>query len=80
MMTEEVKVLRAERDYWKEVANKLQSELDARQPKPVQITAEMVASLRKQTGEGIMCCNKALQFCNGDINEAAIWLREMGNI
>jgi hypothetical protein len=32
----------------------------------VEITREMVQALREETGEGIMCCHKALRDSNGD--------------
>ncbi|MND95511.1 Elongation factor Ts [compost metagenome] len=44
------------------------------------ITAEDVRSLRERTGEGLMSCKKALVDCNGDIEKAVIFLRNMGNL
>ena len=44
----------------------------------MEITASMVKELREATGAGMMDCKKALSECNGDMNEAANWLREKG--
>lgn len=38
--------------------------------------ASQVKELREITGAGMMDCKKALGECNGDINEAATWLRK----
>lgn len=43
-----------------------------------QITAAMVADLRKKTGVGMMECKKALTEANGDFDAAAKILREKG--
>lgn len=42
------------------------------------ITAQMVKELREKTGAGMMDCKKALQECNGDMEEAINFLREKG--
>ena len=42
------------------------------------ITAADVKTLRQQTGAGMMECKKALTECNGDIAEAAKYLKEKG--
>ena len=44
----------------------------------MEITASMVKELREATGAGMMDCKKALSECNGDMDEAANWLREKG--
>lgn len=44
----------------------------------MEIKASDVKSLRDSTGAGLMDCKKALMECNGDINEAAKYLREKG--
>ncbi|HEX28468.1 TPA: translation elongation factor Ts [Candidatus Poribacteria bacterium] len=44
----------------------------------MQVTAEMVKSLREKTGAGIMDCKKALQETNGDMEAAVEWLRRKG--
>lgn len=41
-------------------------------------TPQDVARLRAQTGAGMMDCKKALTEANGDMEKAAIWLREKG--
>ena len=38
----------------------------------------MVKELREATGAGMMDCKKALSECNGNMDEAANWLREKG--
>jgi len=45
---------------------------------PDEISAKDVAALRKQTGAGMMDCEKALQETGGDIELAKDWLREKG--
>ncbi|MBC8424494.1 translation elongation factor Ts [bacterium] len=42
------------------------------------ITAKMVADLRKQTNAGMMDCKKALVECEGDMDKAADHLRKKG--
>ncbi|MFI3271963.1 MAG: translation elongation factor Ts [Pseudomonadota bacterium] len=42
------------------------------------ITAAMVKELRDKTAAGMMDCKKALQECDGDINNAVDWLRQKG--
>ena len=44
----------------------------------MEITASMVKELREATGAGMMDCKKALSDCNGNMDEAANWLREKG--
>ena len=44
----------------------------------MEFTAKDVASLRARTNAGMMDCKQALTACNGDIEKAAIWLREKG--
>lgn len=41
-------------------------------------TASDIATLRAQTGAGMMDCKKALTESNGDMEKAQIWLREKG--
>lgn len=42
------------------------------------ISAKLVKELREKTGAGMMDCKRALQECDGDIDKAAIYLREKG--
>jgi elongation factor Ts len=42
------------------------------------ITAAQVKELREKTGAGMMDCKKALNKANGDLDEAAKFLREQG--
>ncbi len=42
------------------------------------ITAEMVKELREKSGAGMMDCKKALTETGGDIEKAAVFLREKG--
>ncbi|MCA9792612.1 MAG: translation elongation factor Ts [Candidatus Eremiobacteraeota bacterium] len=42
------------------------------------ISATMVKELRNKTGAGIMDCKEALKINNGDIEQAAGWLRQKG--
>jgi elongation factor Ts len=42
------------------------------------ITSALVNELRSKTGVGMMDCKKALVACNGDLAEAADWLRKQG--
>jgi len=44
----------------------------------MEITAKLVADLRKQTNAGMMDCKKALVECEGDIEKAAEHLRKKG--
>eukprot|EP00741_Cyanophora_paradoxa_P020975 tig00021319_g20249.t1 len=44
----------------------------------VEIAAATVKELRERTGAGMMDCKKALQECNGDMDEAAEFLRKKG--
>ena len=41
-----------------------------------EVTAALVAKLRKATGAGMMDCKKALEATEGDLEKAADWLRE----
>ena len=43
-----------------------------------EITAKLVKDLRDKTGAGMMDCKKALGECNGDLEEAIVWLRKKG--
>ncbi len=43
-----------------------------------EITASMVKELREMTGAGMMDCKKALNECNGNMEEAADFLRKSG--
>ncbi len=43
-----------------------------------EITASLVKELRERTGAGMMECKKALTENNGDIDDAAEWLRKSG--
>ena len=40
------------------------------------ISASMVKELRESTGAGMLDCKKALEACNGNLEEAVDWLRE----
>lgn len=42
------------------------------------ITLDMIKTLREKTGSGMMDCKKALAEANGDIEKAVAWLREKG--
>jgi elongation factor Ts len=42
------------------------------------ITAQDVQALRRQTGVGMMDAKRALEACNGNMEEAVRWLRERG--
>jgi elongation factor Ts len=42
------------------------------------ITADMVRQLREQTGAGMMDCKRALTEADGDVEKAALLLRERG--
>lgn len=44
----------------------------------MQITTEMIKSLRETTGAGILDCRKALEQSDGDLNAAMDFLREKG--
>lgn len=44
----------------------------------MEITIEMIKSLRESTGAGILDCRKALEQSNGDMNAALDFLREKG--
>ncbi len=44
----------------------------------MEITASMVKELREKTGAGMMDCKKALKECDGDIEKATSYLRELG--
>lgn len=42
------------------------------------VNANLVRELRDKTGAGVMDCKKALAESQGDLEQAAIWLREKG--
>ena len=42
------------------------------------VSASLVKELRELTGAGMLDCKKALEACNGSIEEATTWLREKG--
>jgi len=42
------------------------------------VSASLVKELRELTGAGMLDCKKALEECNGSIEEATTWLREKG--
>ncbi|MBM4288112.1 MAG: translation elongation factor Ts [Deltaproteobacteria bacterium] len=44
----------------------------------MEITAEKVKELRDKTNAGMMDCKKALKETNGDLEKAAVYLREKG--
>ena len=44
----------------------------------VAVSAKLVKELRDKSGAGMMDCKKALGECNGDIEEATVWLRKKG--
>lgn len=44
----------------------------------MEITASLVKELREKTGVGMMDCKKALNECNGDIEQAIDYLRKKG--
>jgi elongation factor Ts len=44
----------------------------------MEISAKLVKELRERTQAGMMDCKKALQECNGGLEEAVDWLRQKG--
>ena len=44
----------------------------------MEVTAEMVKTLRQQSGAGIMECKNALKETKGDVEEAIVYLRKKG--
>ena len=44
----------------------------------MEISASLVKELRDKTGVGVMDCKKALNECNGDIDQAIDYLRKKG--
>jgi len=42
------------------------------------VNANLVRELRDKTGAGVMDCKKALAESKGDLEQAALWLREKG--
>src|SRR5438128_7288448 len=42
------------------------------------VHANLVRELRDKTGAGVMDCKKALAESKGDLEQAAVWLREKG--
>jgi elongation factor Ts len=42
------------------------------------VNANLVRELRDKTGAGVMDCKKALAESQGDLEQAAVWLREKG--
>ena len=42
------------------------------------VNATLVRELRDKTGAGVMDCKKALAESKGDLEKAAVWLREKG--
>jgi elongation factor Ts len=43
-----------------------------------EVNANLVKELREKTGAGVMDCKKALAETGGDLEKAAVWLREKG--
>eukprot|EP01029_Cantina_marsupialis_P001944 TRINITY_DN11766_c0_g1_i1.p1 TRINITY_DN11766_c0_g1~~TRINITY_DN11766_c0_g1_i1.p1 ORF type:complete len:347 (-),score=131.60 TRINITY_DN11766_c0_g1_i1:964-2004(-) len=41
-------------------------------------TPKLIKELREKSGAGMLDCKKALNECNGDLEEAQTWLREQG--
>src|ERR1700756_2301080 len=46
--------------------------------KRMDVNANLVRELRDKTGAGVMDCEKALAESQGDLEQAAVWLREKG--
>jgi len=46
----------------------------------MEISAAMVKDLREKTGAGFMDCKEALTSCNGNMEEAILWLRKKDKI
>ena len=44
----------------------------------MEITTDMIKSLREETSAGVMDCKKALEEANGDLTAAISLLREKG--
>ncbi|MGH7813276.1 MAG: translation elongation factor Ts [Candidatus Binataceae bacterium] len=44
----------------------------------MEVNATLVKELREKTGAGVMDCKKALAEAAGDLEKAAVWLREKG--
>jgi len=44
----------------------------------MEVNASLVRELREKTGAGVMDCKKALAEASGDLDKAAIWLRDQG--
>ena len=44
----------------------------------MEITPKLIQELREKTGAGIMDCKRALSETAGDLDKAALWLREKG--
>src|ERR1700721_855700 len=44
----------------------------------MELNANQVKELREKTGAGIMDCKRALSETAGDLDKAALWLREKG--
>jgi len=42
------------------------------------ISTELIKELRQKTGSGVLACREALKECDGDLEKAAILLRERG--
>jgi len=42
------------------------------------VNANLVRELRDKTGAGVMDCKRALAESHGDLDQAAVWLREKG--
>src|ERR1019366_9431496 len=44
----------------------------------MEVNANIVKELRERTGAGVMDCKRALAESKGDLEKAALWLREKG--
>jgi elongation factor Ts len=44
----------------------------------MELTPKLIQQLREKTGAGIMDCKRALSEAAGDLEKAAVWLREKG--
>ena len=73
----QTQALKAKAEEKKEEAPKEEKKEEAAKP-AIAISAKDVKAIRDKSGAGMMDCKKALTECDGDMEEAVVWLRKKG--
>ena len=73
----QTQALKAKAEEKKEEAPKEEKKEEAAKP-AIAVSAKDVKAIRDKSGAGMMDCKKALTECDGDMEEAVVWLRKKG--